>query len=948
LAEKYDYIAIEKKWQQRWFESGLYKSEIEPNKKKFFIHFAYPGVSGYLHVGHMRGFTYCDIIARYKRMSGFNVIFPAGFHASGIPSVGFAKKVERGDKDTIELLKENGCSDELIEKLKDPLEVVKYFSKVYVEDYWKRFGFLIDYTRLMSTISEGYKRFIQWQFHKLNEKNLLTKKPHFAPYCPNCGPVAVDKSETDISKGGSAEILEFTVIKFKMEDGTVLPAATLRPETIFGVTNMWVNPKVEYVKIKIKNETWICSKECASKLSYQLDDIEMLSETVKGTELIGKNCIVPLVNRTVPILSSKFVDPTVATGIVMSVPAHAPYDYVALVESKEDIKPISIIKLEGFGKNPAKEVCEQLGISSTSEKEKLDKATELVYKKEFHTGVLNENCGEYAGLKISEIKDTVKNKLIEENYAEKMLEFSEEVICRCGENVVIRRIPDQWFIRYSDEELTEESKKHVETMNIYPEDYKRELPNVLDWFGDRACIRKGSWLGTEFPFKKGWIIEPISDSTLYPAYYVISKFVNEKKIDTKDLTNEFFDYVFLGKGKAKSKVWDEIKSEFDHWYPVDINLGGKEHKTVHFPVFIMNHVAILPKDKWPKGIFVNWWVTQKGKEKISKSKGGAEPIPKAATTYGVDPLRLYYAHVGSPFIDIEWDPTVVEKYKNKVTNLWNNINQLIKDIKDGEFGKDEKDIDKWLKSVINRRIKRINEAMEKYDLRVAANEIFFEYLRDLQWYQKRGGENSNILRYAISNLIKLMAPFTPHLAEELWEKLEGENFVSVQQYPEFDESNIHPDIEGGERLIVNIIEDINEILKVTKIKPHRIILYTAPSWKWFIFKTAINLLEKNKLDMGTLMKEVMKNSEIRNNAKEASKFAGKLVGELKKMSKIDIENARASMTLKEKDYLEGASDFIEKELNASIEVYNADDKDIYDPKGKAAFATPLRPAVYIE
>jgi len=269
----------------------------------------------------MRGFTYCDIIARYKKMQGFNVIFPAGFHASGIPSIGFAKKVERGDRDTIRLLKENGCSEELIEKLKDPVEVVNYFSRVYVEDYWKRFGFLIDYTRLMSTISEGYKRFIQWQFYKLDEKNLLIKKPHFAPYCPNCGPVAVDKSETDISKGGSAEILEFTVIKFKLEDGTILPAATLRPETIFGVTNMWIHPDIEYVKIRLKDEIWICSKECASKLTYQLENVETLDETVNGKDLLGKNCIVPLTNHKVPILPSKFVDPKVATGIVMSVPA---------------------------------------------------------------------------------------------------------------------------------------------------------------------------------------------------------------------------------------------------------------------------------------------------------------------------------------------------------------------------------------------------------------------------------------------------------------------------------------------------------------------------------------------------------------------------------------------------------------------------------------------------
>jgi len=490
--KNYNYMSVEQKWQEKWVKEKIY--ETRKNKqKKFFIHFAYPGVSGYLHVGHMRGFTYCDIIARYKRMTGHNVMFPAGFHASGIPSVGFAKKVERKDKNTLQNLKEYGCSDAQIKKLTDPVEVVKYFGDVYVEDYWKKFGFLIDYTRIMSTISNGYKKLIQWQFFKLKEKNLLIQKPHYAPFCPNCGPVAVDKSETDISKGGYAEILEFTSIKFKMDDGTILPAATLRPETIFGVTNIWVNPDVTYVKVKVNNETWVCSKEALNKLIYQLDDVKPLNETISSKELIGKTCTIPMVNRKVPILSGPFADPNVATGIVMSVPAHAPYDYIALIESKENIDPITIIDVKDFGTNPAKQVCDELGIKSQSEIDKLDEATETVYKKEFHTGYLNDKCGSYAGIKISDIKDDVKNKLISQNLAIPLREFSEEVICRCNEKVVIKQIPDQWFIKYSDTSLTDRSKEYAKSMNIYPREYKEQLPHVLDWFDDRACIRKGSW-----------------------------------------------------------------------------------------------------------------------------------------------------------------------------------------------------------------------------------------------------------------------------------------------------------------------------------------------------------------------------------------------------------------------------------------------------------------------
>ncbi|MEF8879005.1 MAG: leucine--tRNA ligase [Candidatus Thermoplasmatota archaeon] len=937
-SKKYNYIDIENKWQQKWFQNKIYESSKDKNKK-FFIHFAYPGVSGYLHVGHMRGFTYCDIIARQKRMTGHDVLFPAGFHASGIPSIGFAKKVERQDPQTLNILKEYGLNKKEIKKLKDPKEVVNYFSNVYVEDYWKKFGFLIDYSRIMSTISPGYKKFIKWQFHKLNQTDLLTQKPHYAPFCPNCGPVAVDKSETDISKGGTAQIQEFTTIKFKMDDGTILPAATLRPETIFGVTNMWVNPDIEYIKADINDETWILSPQAYNKIKHQFDNLKPSDEKVKGEELINKKCTIPLIDREIPILSGPFADPNVATGIVMSVPAHAPYDWIALIDADVDIEPIKIIDSKDLGSNPAKEVVEELGIQNQHEQEKLEKATEIVYKKEFHKGHLNENCGEYAGINVSDIKDQVKDDLIEKNHATIMREFSEEVICRCGEKVVIKKIPDQWFIKYSDHDLTDKTKNHVKKMDIYPNEYKEQLPKVLEWFEDRACIRKGSWLGTEFPYKKGWIVEPISDSTLYPAYYIISKFVNENKIKPEEMTEQFFDYVFLNKGTPKSDIWKEIKKEFDYWYPVDINLGGKEHKTVHFPVFLMNHVAIMPEKKHPKGIFVHWWVTQKGKEKISKSKGGAEHIADAARKYGVDAMRLYYSHVGSPFIDVEWDSEKVTKYKNRLANIYKLLS------KEETSDSQNEQIDRWLLSILNRKIQKIKQAFEKYDLREASNEIFFELQKDLQWYLKRGGSNQEVLQNFKNTWIKLMTPITPHLAEEIWHQ-KNSNFVSDEQYPKCNPDKINAESEAGEHLLGKVLGDIKEILKVTKIDPDKICIYTTSQWKQKVVQTAIELQDRQKVDMSTLMKELMEKPEMKKHAKKVSKYASKIIKEIKKLNKQDIE--RYTANLNEERYLENAKSYIENQFSCQVEIFSGDKEDIYDPENKSDYATPLKPGIYIE
>ena len=936
---QYDYINTEEKWQKTWFESKIYQTKTQ-KQKKFFIHFAYPGVSGYLHVGHMRGFSYCDIIARYKRMKGYNVLFPAGFHASGIPSLGFAKKVERKDENTLNMLKNYGLKDEQIKKLTDPEAVVRYFGDVYVEDYWKKFGFLIDYTRIMSTISEGYKKFIEWQFYKLKEKDLLIQKPHFAPFCPNCGPVAVDKSETDISKGGNSEIMEFTTIKFKMKDGTILPAATLRPETIFGVTNMWINPDVEYVKIKINEETMILSQQAAKKISHQLDNVEILPEKILGKELIGKTCIIPMIKREIPILSGPFADPNVATGVVMSVPAHAPYDWIALKETKENIEPITIIKVKGYDTNPAREECEKLNIKSQTETEKLDSATEEVYKKEFHTGILNERCGEYQGIKISDIKDRVKDDLINENLAFVLREFSEEVICRCGKNVLIKKIPDQWFIKYSDEELTKKTIEQTKEMNIYPEEYKQELPGILEWFDDRACIRKGSWLGTEFPFKKDWIIEPISDSTLYPAYYIISKYINEDKITPDDLTIDFFDYVLLGKGESSDKIKNEIKKDFDYWYPVDINLGGKEHKTVHFPVFLMNHKAILPDNKQPNGIFTHWWVTQKGKEKISKSKGGAEHIEQAAKKYGVDAMRLYYAHIGSPFVDVEWNSETVTKYKNKISSIYKLIKENLK-VKH----KENKNIDKWLISKLQKTIEKSNEAFDNYDLRIATNEIFFECQKNLLWYLKRNGSNQDVLIDYLNNWISMMAPITPHLAEELWHEI-NTSLVTNEKYPSYDKDKVSEKQEIGEYLLSKVNDDINEILKVTKIKPKRICIYVSSKWKKDVLKQAIKQFDNRKIEVGNLIKETLSKPKNKKLGKQISQYVSKLPGEIRKFN--DNDKKRYLIEIDEKQYLIDSIDYINKLFPSNIEIFNADEEDIYDPMNKSRFAIPLRPALFIE
>jgi leucyl-tRNA synthetase len=478
-------------------------------------------------------------------------------------------------------------------------------------------------------------------------------------------------------------------------------------------------------------------------------------------------------------------------------------------------------------------------------------------------------------------------------------------------------------------------------LNIYPQEYKQELPGILDWFDDRACIRKGSWLGTEFPFRKDWIIEPISDSTLYPAYYILSKFVNINKINPEEMNEEFFDYIFLNRPKSKKEIWGEIKSEFDYWYPVDINLGGKEHKTVHFPVFLMNHIAILPPEKFPKGIFTHWWIIQKNKEKISKSKGGVEHISEAAIKYGIDSMRLYYSHIGSPFIDIEWNPEAVLKYRNKIENIYKLFKRIL-----NMGNKINKNLDNWLLSIFNRRIKKIVSNLDNYDLRLASNEIFFDLNKDIQWYLKRGGGNGILLKKLFHKWIILMTPFTPHLAEEFWEILDQKKFVSNELYPIYNSKEIFEQEEVGEYLISKLIEDANEIIKVTKIKPKKIHIYNCPNWKNKVLIKSLELHSDNNFNVGQIMKELMLDSELKKYSKFVVKYVNKIQSEIKKFNKVDIR--RYMVNFNSYDYLENSKDYLKNIFSCDIKIYHAEDNDIFDPKDRSKYAIPLRPAIYIE
>lgn len=954
MKEWYNPHEIDEKWQRKWSDAKIFEPEPD-DREKFFITIPYPYLNGNLHAGHTRTFTIGDVIARYKRMLGYNVLFPMGFHATGTPIVGLAEQIEKKDPETIRVYNQlHQIPLDVLDSIRTPEQIVEYFSKED-ESAMKIIGFSIDWRRKFTTTDPHYKKMITWQFNLLRSKNKVVKGAHPVRWCPHDeNPV----EDHDILKGENATIIDYTLIKFKL-DSEILPCATLRPETVFGVTNLWVNPGILHMRIKVNNETWIVSKEAYDKLKFTDKNVELIGE-IDANELIGKKVKNPVTGSLVWILPASFVSPENGSGIVMSVPAHAPYDYLALRDLKgEDLKKyaitedvssiplISLIKVPEYGKYPAVDAVSEFKVKDQNDP-RAEEATKLVYRREFHNGVLNENTGKYAGMPVSKIKDVLTHDLIDQGIADIFYEFSEQpVICRCGTTCVIKLVKDQWFLNYSDKSWKERVYKCLENMRIIPSELKVEFENKIDWLKDKACARRKG-LGTRVPWDPDWVIESLGDSTIYMCYYIIAKYLD--KFEPEQLKEEFFNYCLLGEGTAKNvasstgidiNTINNIKKDFLYWYPVDLRSSGKDLIPNHLLFFLFHHVAIFPEIHWPHAIAINGFVSLEG-QKMSKSKGPILTLKSAVKEYGADITRLYILSTAEHVQDADWRAADIESTRKQFERFYKLAFDCLTKEQNAE-NQELKFIDKWMLSKLQYRIKETADALNKMEIRRAVQNAFYHLMNDMKWYERRGG--IAVKKEVIDIWIRLMAPFTPHTCEEIQERA-GKNFISLDKFPQADISLIDRGAELAEEITGNTLRDIEEIIRLIRIKPRRVILYTAASWKKTILNIAIMKKKENVLDMKNLMNTVMSEPAMRPFAKEIPKFAQKIITDVQGME-LEFMNSLTEVDFDEKKALQEAVDFLSGQIGCNIEIQSADEP-IHDPQGKSKQAVPMRPAIFIE
>lgn len=953
---------IEKKWQKFWKENKTFEPKINKNQTKFFATVPYPYANSVLHIGHGRGYTTPDIYVRYQRLKGKNVLFPMAYHISGTPVLAVADGIAKGDEKQLKLTR-NALSDyttdkkeqdKLLETFKDPMNIAAYFSST-IQGSLESLGISIDWSRQFTTGDKIYQKFVEWQFKKLEEAGILVQGKYPILYSPlDANAVGEDDiKDGDIDK---VSISEMTYILFKLKqelnkkEEIFIAVATLRPDAIFGTTNLWVDLEMNLMKVKVNNQIWITSKASLTKLEHQFDNVELIEE-FKGKELLGKTAITPLINREVIIAEADFIDENHGTGIVYSSPAGAPHDYMTLVQAKKEgrlpdslkvINTVDIIdkkgnKIEYSGSCPAMDKIKKFKITDIND-EKLEYAKQELYKEEHYGGKLNENAGEFKGLFIKDAKDKIKKKLIENNLAGTLYETSRRATTRGGDIVIVANLEGQWFLNYTDENVKQGAYDLLDKMSFYPSKLKDTQKGYLQWVAMRPCARKRG-IGTPLPFDKNWVIESLSDSTIYQMLYLIINKLTQNNIDPNILDSSIFDYIFLSKGnptmiseenQIDKKILNQMKEQVDYWQNVDFRYTASAHMSNHLSFMIYHYSLIFPTKNWPKNITIGGMLIKNG-EKISKSKGNGIPLIRVKEKYGVDLYRLYIALASNYDSEMDFKDDEIFQLEKKFDRFKNLIQDSINiklKIYD-EFS----NIQKWLISKFYSRVNDYFKFMDDLRMREAYVAILYEFLNDIAYHERRSStkETLEVIRFLIQDYLILMTPVTPHFTEEVNESLNNKKPISLQTINMNYTYYINKETEEIEEIVSGLISLISRQKEAKQLTTINTIKITqANDLRFNLFDKLKELLE-NKSNPKEIFAQLNKN--FSQDSKFIKKFVPKTFG--------SGLSAYLPKT-KEKELLDSLVDFLKEEFNCKkIEIIENDETN-------SVSILPARPGIILE
>jgi leucyl-tRNA synthetase len=730
----------------------------------------------------------------------------------------------------------------LIPKFEDPTFWLQYFPP-FGKAHLKRFGVAVDWRRSFITtdVNPFYDKFITWQLNTLKERSRISRGKRPNVYSPldkqNC-------ADHDRASGEGVGPQEYTIVKLHVQPplpaklatalsgyNVYLAPATLRPETMYGQTNCFVLPDGDYGAYRINDtDVFLISRRSARNLAHQdysrVWGVEECLLELKGWDLLGLALSAPYASYstiyTLPLLTISMAK---GTGVVTSVPSDAPDDFAALRDLKQkpamrekfhiadhmvipfDVVPI--IDIPGYGSTAAVSVCDELKIQSQNDKEKLAKAKELVYLKGFYEGVML--VGSTVGQKVCDAKPIVRQELLGANLAIPYWEPESTVISRTGDECVVAHL-DQWYLLYGADDWKERVRAHIEnpsTFHTYNPVALGEYRSTLEWLKEWAPCRQFG-LGTKLPWDTEFVVESLSDSTIYMAYYTIAHLLQGNmdgstfgplKIFASDLTKDVLDYIFLnGPAPTTSNVplcaWNELKTSFEYWYPMDLRVSGKDLIRNHLTMCLYNHAEIWhgvshPETQssfMPKSFFTNGHVLVDA-AKMSKSKGNFLTLEFCCAEFGADATRFACADAGDSMDDANFSRdtanmailrlTTEEEWVKKTLVEWDHLRGSNEDLNfnDRVFHAQMDDIIQRTASHFDAMQWRDGFQASFFELQIARDNY-----RDICLRGAFGLHQAVVNRFMEAKVI-MLAPICPHICEHLWSLLGKPGFVSNATWP---------------------------------------------------------------------------------------------------------------------------------------------------------------------